>query len=474
MAQFALALASALVIAGPLAAAPQARARPSPGKSGAAKAAVNKAATKPGPFVAFPYPVEQHTLKNGLRVAFVSFDSPGLVAFYTLVRVGSRNEPEKGRSGYAHFFEHMMFRGTKAHPAEEYAGTISRLGLSENAYTSDDMTVYHLYGSARSLPTVIEYEADRFANLDYSEQAFRTEAGAILGEYSTHASNPDLKLDEALQALAYNKHTYKHTTLGFLEDIQAMPDGYAYSREFFHRYYTPDDATIIVAGDFDRERALAEIEKAWGSWKGKAKPAAVPAEPPQTKAKRAHVDWPRPTLPRLWISWHVPAAGDLKAAAAETLLDEYLFGEASALHQDLILDRQLCESFEGNWGYQRDPGLFGFAAEVKKAADEAEVERTAIAAVREAAAGKIDRARLEGVRSRLKYSAALRLDTADKAANWLARMTAVNGDLNYGNKLYAQIDKISAAEVAAYAKRWLTPNNQTTVDLSFAGKGVEK
>src|SRR5258706_5913478 len=111
---------------------------------------------------AFPFPTEVHALPNGLRVVLIPYDSPGLVAYYTTMRVGSRSEPEPGRSGYAHFFEHMMFRGTPNHPAEDYNGTVTRLGLNTNAFTSEDMTVYHLYGPSKALPTIIEYEGDRF------------------------------------------------------------------------------------------------------------------------------------------------------------------------------------------------------------------------------------------------------------------------------------------------------------------------
>ena len=113
------------------------------------------AAPAPAAEKAFPFPVELHSLPNGLRVVFISYDAPGLVAYYTLMRVGSRNEVEKGRSGYAHFFEHMMFRGTKQHPAEEYNQTVTRLGLNTNAFTGQDMTVYHLYGPSKALPTII-------------------------------------------------------------------------------------------------------------------------------------------------------------------------------------------------------------------------------------------------------------------------------------------------------------------------------
>ncbi|MGZ6123461.1 MAG: M16 family metallopeptidase, partial [Myxococcales bacterium] len=233
----------------------------------------------PDPAKAFPFPVEVHTLPNGLRVAFIAYDSPGLVAYYTLMRVGSRNEVEKGKSGFAHFFEHMMFRGTKNHSAEDYNQTVTRLGLNTNAFTSEDMTVYHLYGPARALPTIIEYEADRFQNLFYDEPAFRTEAGAILGEYVKSASNPEQKMFETMSETAFTRHTYAHTVIGYLKDIQDMPSGYQYSREFFRRYYTPDNATLFIAGDFDKAATLAQIEKAYGSWKGKLDAVRVPPEP---------------------------------------------------------------------------------------------------------------------------------------------------------------------------------------------------
>ncbi|HVI22646.1 MAG TPA: pitrilysin family protein, partial [Myxococcales bacterium] len=266
---FAVPLAVALAVAAPTTA----------GAPGSLLAAAAKPKTKPNASPpearqpaaakAFPFKTESHTLPNGLRVVFIPYDSPGLVAYWTLMRVGSRNEPEKGRSGYAHFFEHMMFRGTKQHPADDYNNTVTRLGLNTNAYTDLDLTVYHLYGPARSLPTIIEYEADRFQNLSYDEAQFKTEAGAILGEYAKSSSNPEQKLAEVLQDTAFTKHTYKHTTIGFLQDIQAMPSGFAYSREFFRRYYEPDNATVVVCGDFDAKDTLDRIQKAYSSWRGR-------------------------------------------------------------------------------------------------------------------------------------------------------------------------------------------------------------
>jgi zinc protease len=419
---------------------------------------------------AFPFPTEAHTLPNGLRVVFVPYDSPGLVAYYTLVRVGSRNEPEPGRSGYAHFFEHMMFRGTPTHPGDDYYQTVTRLGLDTNASTGNDLTVYRLYGPAKALPTIIDYEADRFQHLDYTEEQFKTEAGAILGEYAKSASNPEQILEEKIGETAYTKHTYRHTTIGYLDDVKAMPSGFAYSREFFRRYYTPDNTTVIIAGDFDKKETLAHLQKAYGTWKGKLDAARIPVEPPQTAPRTAHVDWKSPTLPRLWIGWHTPGASDVTATAVQKVLEGYLFGPTSALHQDLILGRQLVDNMDVSWDPSRDPYLFGVTVRVKKAGDLDAVDKAIAAEIGKLAAGQVDPARLEAVRSNLKYGAIVHLDTAARVAATLAHSSAQTGDLESMNKLYARIDKVKAAELSAFAKKWLTDANRTTVTLTTGGE----
>ncbi|HEX8952344.1 MAG TPA: pitrilysin family protein [Polyangia bacterium] len=419
---------------------------------------------------AFPFPTEAHTLPNGLRVVFVPYDSPGLVAYFTLMRVGSRNEPEPGRSGYAHFFEHMMFRGTPTHSGDDYNQTVTRLGLDTNAFTDNDMTVYHLYGPSKALPTIIDYEADRFQHLDYTEEQFKTEAGAILGEYAKSASDPEQMLEEKIAETAYTKHTYRHTVIGYLDDVKAMPSGFAYSREFFRRYYTPDNATIVIAGDFDKKETLAHLQQAYGTWKGKLDAAKIPVEPPQTAPRSGHVDWKTPTLPRLFIGWHTPGASDLAASAAQTVLEAYLFGPTSPLYQDLVLGRQLADKIESKWDRTRDPYLFGVLVRVKKASDVDAVDQAITAEVRKLAAGTVDAARLDAVRANVKYSTITRLDTAARLAVTLARTTAQTGELESLNQLHARIDKLKPAELAAFAKKWLTGANRTTVTLTTGGE----
>ena len=418
---------------------------------------------------AFPFPVEMHTLPNGLRVAFVTYDSPGLVAYYTLMRVGSRNEVEKGRSGYAHFFEHMMFTGTKAHSSREYDDTMTGLGLSTNAFTDNDLTVYHLYGPSKALPTIIEYEADRFRNLDYSEAAFRTEAGAILGEYLKSASDPEQKLYEKMMETAYTTHTYRHTVIGYLEDIKNMPAGYEYSREFFRRYYTPDDAIVFVVGDFDKAGTLAMIEKAYGGWTGKVETAPIPAEPKQTQARRGQVVWDKPTLPRLWIAWHAPGADDLKLAATQNLMNAYLFGPTSPLYQSLVLGRQLVDSMDATYGDHRDPYLFGVLLRVKDAKNLKVIESTVLAEIKALAGGRVDAKRMDAVRSNLKYSNIMQLNKADSVALSLVLNTTLTGDVDFLNKEFEALASLKPGDLQTFAKKYLLDANRTTVTLATGG-----
>ena len=160
-----------------------------------------------------------------------------------------------------------MFRGTKAYPPEKYQAILTKAGARQNAYTTDDYTNYHTTFAKEDLEKVLEIEADRFQNLDYPEEAFKTESRAVLGEYNKNSANPMSKLFEAMRDTAFTTHTYKHTTMGFLKDIEDMPNQFAYSKAFFDRWYRPEYATVIVAGDVDPAKVLPLVEKYWGGWK---------------------------------------------------------------------------------------------------------------------------------------------------------------------------------------------------------------
>ena len=195
----------------------------------------------------------------------VPTDYPNIVAVYIVVQAGSRNEVETGHTGFAHLFEHLMFKGTERFSQQRYNDAIKHMGAESNAFTTDDYTCYQTVFSKEDLPATLAMEADRFQNLKFSEGEFKTETLAVLGEYNKNASSPFVKLNEALRDEAYTTHTYKHATMGFLKDVQDMPNQYDYSLKFFDRYYRPEYTTIIVAGDVKQKPVRDLVVKSWGA-----------------------------------------------------------------------------------------------------------------------------------------------------------------------------------------------------------------
>jgi len=422
-----------------------------------------------------PFPMQVSRLKNGLTVVRVKWDSPGLLAYYTAVRVGSRNEVEAGHTGFAHFFEHMMFRGTKRFPEGSRGNALGKLGFVENAFTSDDVTVYEVDGPSAALETLVDLEADRFMHLEYSEPAFQTEAKAVLGEYHKNASSPGLKIEEAVLGAAFTTHTYRHTTLGFYEDIQAMPTRYEYSKTFFQRWYTPDNCIVIVVGDFDDEKLMALVEKHYGPWTGKAATVTVPAEPPQTAPRTASLTWTTPTQPRLGLYWHTPAAAPTTSdAAVMDVLGDYLAGPTSPLYKSLVLEQQLVERLGPSADLHRDPNLFGVDARLKEEAHRAAVEKAITDAVAQVAAGKVDAKRLADIKDHARFGLLMQLETPAQIAVALAWHIGILGTPDALETLARQAQAVTAKDLTAFAKKHLTANNRSTLVFTVDAKGGGK
>jgi len=254
-----------------------------------------------------PFKATETALPNGLKVIVVPTGFPNIVSIQIPVQTGSRNEVEPGKSGFAHFFEHMMFRGTPKYSPEEFTAIMTRAGARNNASTSDDRTMYYATFAKDDLEQIIELMGDNFQNLSYAEPEFKTEAKAVLGEYNKNASEPGFRLFELTRKTAFGTHTYGHTTMGFIEDIENMPNQYAYSKEFFDRWYRPEYTTIVVAGDVTPEQVLPLVQKHWGSWKRGTYKASIPAEPAATAPKYAHATWPTPTNPLVAVAFRNPA-----------------------------------------------------------------------------------------------------------------------------------------------------------------------
>ncbi|MCY1035884.1 pitrilysin family protein [Corallococcus sp. BB11-1] len=415
----------------------------------------------------FPYALKTTKLPNGLTVVRVPFNSPGIVAYITSVRVGSRNEVEPGRTGFAHFFEHMMFKGTKSNPEGQRERILGGFGFDDNAFTTDDITVYQAYGPTAGLPRLIELEADRFQNLEYSEPSFQTEALAVLGEYHKSAAAPDLKMEESLAKTAFTRHTYQHTTLGFYDDIKAMPKAYAYSRTFFERWYTPANTTLFIVGDFDDAQVLEAVTKHYGPWKRELTTVAIPAEPAQTKARAVHVDWAQPTQPRHVLAWRTPAArADTPDAALQAILAEYVVGDTSPAYKELVLEKQLVESLYVSSAPHRDPYLFPIDATLQDEKHRAAVDATLRRDVKALVDGKVDAARVKAIQDHLRYGLLMGMDTPRDVAIDLAYYAGVMGPPDALASYLKQLGSVTPKQLTAFAKKHFTDANLTVLTLT--------
>ncbi len=416
----------------------------------------------------FPYPLHQTVLENGLKVVVVPFDSPGLIAYWTVVRAGSRNEIEPGKSGFAHFFEHMMFRGTERYPKARFNAVLKELGADNNAFTTDDYTAFHILAPSSALETIMTIESDRFMNLNYPVEDFKKEAGAVLGEYNKNASNPFQTLDETIRDAAFTTHSYKHTTIGFLRDVKAMPDQYDYSRTFFDRFYRPENCILLVVGDVDPQKLITLARKYYGPWKRGSHRFQVPEEPPQKKEKRVDVVWDNPTEPYLFIGFHAPAFSTVRRdMPALDLISQLLFSEAAPLYQKLVVDEQEVDLLFGGAADHRDPNLFEILARVKKLDRMGYVEQTITAALEDLKRTPIDPDRLRRVQSHMKYSYAMRLDTAGSVASSLAAYLALTADPEAVNQVYALYDRLTPGDLRDAARKYLVPDARTVVTLHY-------
>ncbi|TFB13830.1 insulinase family protein [Candidatus Marinimicrobia bacterium MT.SAG.4] len=418
----------------------------------------------------FQYPINVGVLENGLSVISVEFDSPGLIAFYTIVRTGSRNEIEPGKSGFAHFFEHMMFRGTDKYSSTDYNDILKGVGADHNAFTNDDITAYHSLSSSDALEAIMDIESDRFQNLKYDEEDFKKEAGAVLGEYRKSITSPFLPVIEKLRDTAYETHTYKHTTIGFLRDIEDMPNQYEHSLYFFDTYYRPENCTVLVVGDVDHASLMALAEKYYGNWERGPGQPEVPKEGPQKEGKREKLGWENPTLPIMAIGYHGPAFSDTEIdMPALDLLSQVAFSQSSPLYRKLVIEEQLVDFIQGSAGDRRDATMFNIFTRVKEVANVEMVEQEIYKALEEAKNVPVDEERLASIKSHMKYQFAMGLNSPRSVAQTLAHYIGLTGDPETVNRVYELYDRVTAEDIQYVTKKYFAAENRTVVNLSYDG-----
>ncbi|MEI4550216.1 pitrilysin family protein [Pseudoalteromonas spongiae] len=416
-------------------------------------------------------------LDNGLRVMVVKTDYPDVVSLQIPVSVGSRNEVEAGKTGFAHFFEHMMFKGSEKFPQDVYSDILKNSGVDNRAYTTNDYTNYHLNFSKQHLETVLEIKGDIFQNLKYSESQFRTEALTVKGEYLKNNANPIRQLLSAVRNEAFEKHTYKHTTMGFFEDIEKMPDQMAYGEEFFKKFYKPEYVSLIITGDVDPIDTIELVKKHWGNWQRGDYVADIPVEPKQTAAKYLHKE--SEGLPGHWllVSYKGPAWQPTeKDRAAVDLISQLYFSNNSALYQELVVEKQLASQMFTYNPETKDPGLLHVFVKVEKEEDLAKARDAINRTYAKARTELVDADKLANLKSNLKYSFVNGLDSSQAIASTLASYMHFERDPEVINQLYATADSISAEDIREIANKYFIDSGRTTVTMSAlkSVKGFEQ
>ncbi|HEU4522726.1 MAG TPA: pitrilysin family protein [Thermoanaerobaculia bacterium] len=430
----------------------------------------------------FPYPVHKRTLPNGLDVIVIETpEFKDVLSFNTLILAGSGRENEKGRSGLAHLFEHIMFRHDHDTP-KAYQPAVEGMGAFNNAYTWYDVTYYHPLTFTSNMEQLIALEASRFRELRYTERVFRTEAGAVYGEYRRIASDPGLRLDEILSDLMYGtSHGYGHSTIGYLDDVRDMPNAYRSAVAFYNTYYRPNNAVVIVAGDVNPEQVFSLVEKYYGPWVRRP----VPDEPnprPVNGPKTHHEEWPSEVPPRVVVAYRVPefVPGSTEGAVIQ-VMSELMGGETAPLYRELRFEDQVATSMsvdnvsaigfdprplstdvtvvEEKYEKQGRPLLNQIATEIATAFEGLSSFSTQPEAAK----------RLDAIKSQLRYDILSSLNSPANIAENFGNFYRFSRDPQVYEKIAAAIARLTPADIDAFARANIRPQKRVTVTLTPKG-----
>ena len=425
----------------------------------------------------FPYPVHKRTLANGLDVIVIPMPQfQNVLSYNTLIHAGSRNEVEKGKSGLAHLFEHILFRHKWEEREGGYDEAIMRMGAFNNAFTSSDITFYYPLTFTSNLDQLARLEADRFVDLDFDEKIFRTEAGAVLGEYRRSAANPGLRISEVQSQLMYGDYGYGHTTIGYLADVEDMPNEYQAALKFYTDWYRPNNAVLIVAGDVQPDSIFRLAENLYGSWEQKPTPP-LPDAPPVGGPKREHVSWPADVPPRVSVSWRVaPFSSESIESAVALLLPDLLTGQTAPLYQELRFRRGVAASLFSGGGQNTGPGSFGVSAtlyQAKLAEQGPALLDSTVQIIADAAqaltnfSSRPDAAQLlEELKSRTGYDLQGSMDSPANVARLFATYYRFERDPQVFDKLMATVRRVTPQDIERFAAKYFVPENRVVVTLT--------
>ena len=402
------------------------------------------------------------TLPNGLRVILSEDHSTPIVHVSVWYHVGSRDE-KPGRTGFAHLFEHMMFKGSKNVQPESHTSIIASYGGRSNAYTQEDATVFWETLPSQYLPLALWMEADRMATLRVDRDAFEKEREVVKEERRLRVDNqPYGRLNEILFDHAFTTHPYKHATIGSMKDLEAasLQD----VRDFHDTYYVPENAVVTIVGDFDSAQAMQLVQQYLGRVPKATRPVPrdIPKEPEQTQERRATIqeEWP---LPAVVIAYHVVYDGHPDSYPLH-LTSKILFdGESARMTRDLVYDKRIAVAAFGSANILQDPNLFYAVAIVPAGQSLATVEHEMLAQFESLKTGGVTGHELERAKNQFMRDYIIGRETDEQKALHLAHAAVIHNDIRTAD---AEIDvflNLATTDIQRVAKTYFTEQNRTVL-----------
>ena len=416
-----------------------------------------------------PIAMQHRTLANGLEVYSAQDRSAPTVAIHVWYRVGSKNDPE-GRSGFAHLFEHMMFKSTKNMPSEMFDRLTEDVGGYNNATTMDDSTVYYEVVPSNYLQTLLWAEADRLATLNVDEANFKSERDVVKEEYRYRITAPPYgRLFYAIEKNSFVKHPYRRPGIGSIEELDAatLDD----VRAFHTTFYRPDDAILVVVGDFDQQQLDAWVDQYFANI-GKPDieiPRVNVTEPARAEEKRVNEFAPNVPLPAVAMTWLTPSASSDDAYAlftASTILSE---GESSRLQEKLVRGEIAQEVF-CDADLREDLGLFVAGAILGGEHGPAEAEKLIRAELAALADKPVSAAELEKAKNLMITSALRERETSNGKAFAIGEALVLQHDANVVNTGLARLQAVTPADVQRVVRKYLIEGKPVVITYQDESK----
>jgi zinc protease len=410
--------------------------------------------------------VSHFRLTNGLEVVVIPDRRAPVVTHMVWYRVGSADEPP-GKSGIAHFLEHLMFKGTAKHPAGRFSQTVATIGGQENAFTSVDYTGYYQRVSREHLKTLMEFEADRMTGLVLSDAAVVPELNVVLEEQNQRvANNPRAKLGEQIDAALFLNHPYGRPIIGWRHEIEKLNRDDALA--FYRRFYTPNNAILVVSGDIGADEVKEMAEATYGKVTPVAEvaPRQRPQEPPPVAPRQVTLADPRVEQPSLQRSYLVPSSTTAKPGESEALevLGHILgHGSTSRLNRILVIERQIAVG-AGGWysGTALDSSKFGVYGSPKPGVTLQQLEAGIDAVIDEVVARGVTADEVERARNRLVADVIYVRDSQSSMARWFGAALTTGSTVQRVVTWQDRIQAVTPEAVHAAAKAWLDKRRSVT------------